>query len=504
MIAFLHRHYGEGEQILYKNEKVKKKIDGGDSRKLGLGALTAIVFGMMVGSGLYNIPQNLAAGAGPGAVALSWVITAAGMLLLVATFKILSGRHPELDAGIYQYAQVGFGNFAGFNIAWGYWLCTAFANVAYAVMLNDSFGAFFPVFMRHGWQTLVFGTVLIWTMFFIVAGGMRTAKFLNNLLAVIKIAAIVLVVVLLVINVKAGVFSLNFSEEQASGVSVWSQVKRTMMVTLWCFIGIEGAVMMSARAKKASDVGKAGIFGFLIAWVLYVLVSMLCFGVMSRARLSGLHDPSVAYVLRDICGGWAYYFVIVSVIVSLLGGWLAWTLVCAQVPHEAAVVKIFPKSFLRLNRHGMPGYGLFVSSVVMQAFLVMVMMADDVYMAALTITGMMVLPAYLSGGMYLWKISMSRSEMAVSSRGTRVRCLITGIFCTLYCLWMIYAGGVRLFMLTSVFYIAGSGFYLKARAQRKAEGTLKFTRADCMTLILLATGIAVSVYMVLIRREAII
>ena len=101
-----------------------------NNKKLGFGALVGIIFGMMVGSGLYNIPQNLAIGAGPGAVALSWIITAAGMLLLVATFKILADRRPELNAGIYQYAKEGFGNFAGFNIAWGYWLCTAFANVA--------------------------------------------------------------------------------------------------------------------------------------------------------------------------------------------------------------------------------------------------------------------------------------------------------------------------------------------------------------------------------------
>lgn len=469
---------------------MKKEIEKGDSRKLGFGTLVAIVFGMMVGSGLYNIPQNLASGAGPGAVALSWVITAAGMLLLVATFKILSDRRPDLDAGIYQYAQVGFGNFAGFNIAWGYWLCTAFANVAYAVMLNDSFGAFFPALLGHGWQTLIFGSVLIWAMYFLVAGGIKTARLLNNLLAVIKVAAILLIAVLLVINVKAGVFTGNFMEESLGEESLWTQVKNTMMVTLWCFIGIEGAVMMSARAKRHSDVGKAGITGFFIAWLLYVLVSMLCFGVMNRAKLAGLDDPSVAYVLRDICGGWAYYFVVLSVIVSLLGGWLAWTLICAQVPYEAAVVRIFPRSFLKTNRHGMPGYGLLVSSVVMQVFLVMVMMTDDVYMAALTITGMMVLPAYLSGGMYLWKESFGRSGMNKARKGTLLRYRAVGILCTLYCIWMIYAGGLKLFMLTSIFYISGIGFYLKARAERREEGSLRFTHADRITLALLIIGLA--------------
>lgn len=468
-------------------------------RKLGFGALVAIVFGMMVGSGLYNIPQNLASGAGPVAVGLSWLVTAAGMLLLVATFKILSSRRPELDAGIYQYAQKGFGNFAGFNIAWGYWLCTAFANVAYAVMLNDSFGAFMPRLLSHGWETLVFGTVLIWSMYFIVAGGIKTAKLLNNILSVIKVTVIVLICVMLFINIKAGTFRTNYIEEGLDGASLLSQIKSTMLVTLWCFIGIEGAVMMSARAKKPSDVGKAGVTGFLIAWLLYVLVSMLCYGVMSRARLAGLEDPSVAYVLRDICGEWAYYFVILSVIISLLGGWLAWTLVCAQVPFEASSVGIFPRSFQRLNRHGMPGYGLIVSSIVMEVFLIMVLTTEEVYMTALEITGMMVLPAYLSGGAYLWKLSMRRNVLKVEGwKLWRVR--IIGILCTFYCLWLIYAGGLRLFMFTSFFYIAGLVFYFPSLRDRHRSGRRCITRGDVVTGCAIAVGAIISIYLLLTAR----
>lgn len=463
---------------------------GEKSKKLGFGALVGIVFGMMVGSGLYNIPQNLAIGAGPGAVALAWVITAAGMLLLVATFKILADRRPDLNAGIYQYAKEGFGNFAGFNIAWGYWLCTAFANVAYAVMLNDSFGAFFPALLPHKLPTLLFGSVLIWGMFFIVSGGIRTAKFLNNLLAIVKVAAILLIVVILCINIELGIFRINWFAELEDTTSLSTQIKSTMLVTLWCFIGIEGAVMMSARAKHPQDVGRASVCGFFIAWLLYVLVSMLCYGVMTRAKLAGLEDPSVAYVLRDLCGDWAYYFVIISVIVSLLGGWLAWTLVCAEVPYEAATVHIFPRSFLRLNHHGMPAFGLFVSSVVMQSFLVLVLMADDVYMTALAITGMMVLPAYLSGGMYLWKVTYHPEEIRSKEPGRLARYRVIGILCTLYCVWMIYAGGLGLFLFTSVFYLAGIGFYLRARIERKEEGTAKFTRADRITLVLLIIGLA--------------
>ncbi len=462
----------------------------GSGVRLGFWGLTAIVFGMMVGAGIYNIPQNMAAGAGLGAVIISWIVTAVGMLLLVATFKTLADRRPDLDAGIYQYAQAGWGNFAGFNIAWGYWLCTCFANVAYAVMLNDAFGAFFPVMIDNGVSEVVFGSALIWVMFMVVSGGMRTARNVNNVLAVVKVTVILVIVMLLALSVRAGMFSRDFwgmPDMDCGGVE--EQVKSTMLVTLWCFIGIEGAVMMSARAKRSRDVGRAGITGFFIAWLLYILVSVLSFGIMNQRELAGLENPSVAYVLRDAIGDWAYYLVVVAVIVSLLGGWVSWTLVCAQIPYEAATVGILPRRFLRLNSKGMPTSGLIVSSVIMQAFLLLVVAAHDVYLAALSITGMMVLPAYLMSGVYLWKSTLGDTRLGPISRRRNLRFRITAVACTAFCLWMIYAGGVDLLLLTSIFYLCGLPFFVRARREAGSE---VFTSGEWILLAALVVCAAVS------------
>ncbi|MDE6009218.1 MAG: basic amino acid/polyamine antiporter [Muribaculaceae bacterium] len=465
-------------------ERYEINVMSNDStgKKLGFWSLTAIVFGMVVGSGLYNIPQNLAIGAGPLGTAIAWMITAAGMLFLVGTFKILADSRPDLDAGIYQYTQEGFGNYAGFNIAWGYWLCIAFANIAYAIMLNDSFGAFIPSLQAHGWQTLVFCTALIWVMFFIVCRGIKTARLINNLMAVVKIAAIILVVILLILNARYGVFTADLFASGLKGEGLLEQVKNCMVVTLWCFVGIEGAVMMAARAKKPEDVGRAGVTGFIIAWLLYFLVSMLCYGVMARAELAGLSDPSVAYLLKVICGDWAYYFVVISIIISLLGGWLAWTLVCAQVPYEAAVVRIFPQSFMKLNMEGMPRFGLLVSSVAMEAFLFIVLMADDVYLMALNIASVMVLPAYLMSGVFLLKLSCREAGR------NEWRKKLVGGGCCLYCIWLIYAAGLDLMAYTSVFYIAGRGFYLKSRKERRRHVPLRPSISDIVTILLLSAG----------------
>lgn len=454
--------------------------------KLGFWGLTALVFGLMVGVGIYNLPQNMAAVASPAAVFTAWLVTAAGILPLVLSFKWLSDRYPQYNAGIYQYAQAGYGNYAGFNIAWGYWLCTAFSNVAYGVMLNDSCGAFFPALLGHGWRTVAFGSALIWLMYYIVARGVRTAKFVNTLLAGVKVVMLLFIITIFVIFFNADLFDTDIWSSTSLTGGFGRQVRSTMMVTLFCFFGVEGAVMMSARASRSSDVGKAGIAGFLISLALYMAVSLLCFGLLSRAHLAGLHDPSIAYILKETCGDWAYWFVISAVIVSLLGGWVAWTLVVAQVPYEAALVGILPGAFKRLNRHGMPAYGLVASSIVMELFLLLVVTADDVYLASLHITGLMIIPCYLFTGLFMLKKADSH----------KVRLLASAII--LFCLWATYAGGIRPMLMTSVFYLIGVVFYIQARHEN-APGHKVFTKSEFRVLLLL-TAASVATAVILAMR----
>ncbi len=451
--------------------------------KLGFWGLTALVFGLMVGVGIFNLPQNMASLASPGAVFIAWMVTGAGILPLVIAFKWLSDHYPRYNAGLYQYAQAGFGNLAGFLIAWGYWLCTAFSNVAYGVMLNDACGSIFPILYEHGWPMVLFGSALIWLMYFIVARGIRTAKFINNLLAAVKISMLVFIILIFILCFKLDLFTADVWGALDSTESVGQQVRSTMMVTLFCFFGVEGAVMMSARARRASDVGKAGIAGFAISLVLYLCVSLLCFGLMGRAQLAGLHNPSVTYILLDLLGPWAYWLVISAIIISLLGGWVSWTLVVAQVPYEAALVKILPPAFRKVNKHGMPTFGLVASSIVMELFLVLVAMADDVYLTALNITGLMIIPCYLFTGMFLWKVAPS------------LKIKLLAAVTVLFCLWMAYAGGLREMFMTSVFYLAGMGFYVRGRRDNFPQERRLFTPLEKTFLILLCVAAVVTIYL---------
>ncbi len=119
-----------------------KEHDG----KLGLLELIGLVVGSIIGGGVFNLMHDMAVGAGAGAIIIGWVITAIGMVMLALTFQNLTMKRPDLDAGVYSYAEAGFGKYMGFNSAWGYWLSAWLGNVGYATLLMSAVAYFLPIF----------------------------------------------------------------------------------------------------------------------------------------------------------------------------------------------------------------------------------------------------------------------------------------------------------------------------------------------------------------------
>lgn len=471
-----------------------------NSKKLGLVGLVAIVFGGMIGGAMFDIPQNMAEYSGMAPSLIAWAVTLAGFMLLVTTFQILSNKRPQLNAGIYQYAQVGFGNYVGFNIGWGFWLGSAMGNVAFGVMVCQSLGAFWPPLLKGGWEMGVLGSLFVWLMFAIGAAGMKKAANLNTIVTIVKFAALIFMIVLMCVAFSMRQFLTDVwgtAPQTAYLGSVVEQVKNTMLVTLWCFVGVSGAIVMSGRAKNPSDVGRAGKIGFLMAFVLYAAVATLGYGIVPLVQLGKLPDPSVAYMLKGTIGAWVYYVVIICVVVSVLGGWIAWTLVTAQTAYSAAQVKILPRGLMKESKSGAPIAALFVSSVIMQVFMILVVTANGVYMAAIKLTGVIMLPSYLFCGLYMIKDTYCRDRarrLPYKSKGQLAWMRFIGIATTIYACWVIYAGGLMLFLLTSILYVCGIWFYVRTRRQYAASpGEKVFTTGEKWLLWGLCVAAAVSV-----------
>ena len=88
--------------------------------KVSLPTLTAMVIGSMIGSGVFLLPRRFGVETGVAGALIAWTIAGAGMLMLAFVFQRLATRKPDLDAGIYAYARAGFGDYVGFNSAFGF------------------------------------------------------------------------------------------------------------------------------------------------------------------------------------------------------------------------------------------------------------------------------------------------------------------------------------------------------------------------------------------------
>src|SRR5215813_5160439 len=127
--------------------------------------------------------------------------------------------------------------------------------------------------------------------------------------------------------------------------SLFDQVRATMLVTVFVFLGIEGASVYSRYAQKRAHVGAATIMGFLGVTTLMVLVTMLPYAVLQRADIAEMRQPSMASVLEAVVGHWGAVFVSIGLLVSVLGAYLAWSLICAEVLSAAGRTKDMPKIF---------------------------------------------------------------------------------------------------------------------------------------------------------------
>ena len=450
-----------------KKEITKKENIG----KLGVFGLAGIVVSSMIGGGIFSLPQNMAASASVGGVLLAWLITGFGIWFIANTFRLLANLKPDLTAGIYMYAREGFGPYMGFNIGWSYWLCQICGNVGYAVITMDALNYFFPGVFTGGnnFASIVGGSILIWGFNYLVLRGVQQATKINLIATIAKIIPLILFCIIMIFVFNVDRFDFDFWGELSRSKlgDINTQIKNSMLVTLWAFIGIEGAVVLSGRAKSQNDVGKATVMGFLGCLAIYILLSVLPFGFMTQARLAGIANPSTAGVLRAVVGPWGAWLMNIGLLIAVLASWLSWTMITAQMPQSMAENGTFPKEFAQENTNGAPCFSLWVTSALMQLAMLLVYFSNNAWNTMLSITGVMVLPAYLFSCLYLWKICEDEQITGVSRWWAR----LTGILGSIYAIWLIYAAGLNYMLMAIIFIAAGLPIYLWTK---KGKGSMCF------------------------------
>lgn len=458
------------------------------NKKIGLISLTALVLSSMIGSGIFSLPQNMSEVAGVEALLIGWGITGIGIIFLGLSFFFISRLRPDLDGGIYTYAREGFGELVGFMSAWGYWLCATIGIVGYLVVAFEGIGMF-----TDSDTTIIFGqgntlaafigaSIIVWLVHILVASGIKEAASVNLVATFVKVFPLVLFIGLAIWYFNPETFSQDVKAASLNN-SVSDQVKNTMLITLWVFTGVEGASVLSAHAKKKSDVGLATVLGILIALVLYVAITVLSLGILSRETIAEMSNPSMAGLLEAMIGGVGKVIITLCLIVSVLASYVSWTMYSAEVPYRGAKNGAFPKILDKLNANDVPINSLWFTGIVVQFCLFLVLLTGKSYNALLLISTSMILVPYFLIGAYLLKLAIQQNAKWYIK--------LTGLIAAVYGLWIVYAAGIDYLLLSVLLYVPGIGLFLYSRYQQQKA---PLTRAEKVILAVIALLFIWAVY----------
>jgi len=460
--------------------------------KFSLFALTAMVVGSMVGAGIFSLPRAFASATGPFGAIIAWAIAAGGMYTLARVFQALAERKPDLDAGVYAYAKAGFGDYLGFLSAFGYFFSACLGNTFYWVLIKSTLGAFFPIFGNGDTlAAVVVSSICIWAFHFTVLRGVQQAAAINKIVTVAKVVPIILFILILAVSFNGHLFAANFwGGEGMPEAGLFEQVRATMLVTVFVFIGIEGASVYSRYAQKRSDVGVATIFGFVGVTALMVMVTLLSYAVLPRAEIAGLRQPSMATVFEAVVGHWGAVFVSLGLIVSVLGAYLAWQMIAAEVLFNAAKTDDMPRIFATENENKVPAAALWLSNGIVQFLVISTLFSEDAFTLMLKLASSMSLFPYLLVAGYALLISR-RGETYDTRPQERNRDLIIAGVATLYTVFMIFAGGMKFVLLSAIFYVPGTLLYFWARREQQKQ---LFAPVEWVVFLVTVVGAVIAVH----------
>jgi len=347
-------------------------------RELGLWSAAAIVVGTVIGSGIFLVPSDMAAGVGsPGMVLLVWVVGGALSLAGALTYAELSAALPEAG-GEYVYLRAAYGPFWGFLYAWTQmWvgksgsvatLATAFfvylANfrpelegVAFRIGLPIGPGGG-PLEVRYG-QFLAMAVILL--LVGINDWGVRVG---GGVQVVVTLVKIVLIGAIIVLGFSSGEGSVANYVTAAEAPGGWGGFFLALVAALWAYDGWNNVSMVSSEIRQPQrNLPWALIAGTLAVVVIYLATNAAYFWVLPAQEVAA-SDRVAADVMRRAWGEWGGRAVSVAAMVSIFAALNGSILSGARVPYAVARDGLFFAPLARVHpTHATPGVSLLALGV---------------------------------------------------------------------------------------------------------------------------------------------
>lgn len=433
------------------------------TKKLGLWMSTSLVIGNMIGAGIFLMPAALAAYGGISI--FGWLFSAIGALLLATVFSRLSKLVRNKNGGPYVYTKEGLGDFAGFLVAWGYWISTWVANAAITIAFVSALTVFFPVLGTNALYAVVLGLTTIWFLTWINSKGIRESGKLQVVTTLLKLIPLVLVII-------GGIFFFNvanFIPFNPSSETNMAAIAITATMTLYAFLGVESATIPAGNVENPEKtIPRATMLGTIITTLVYVLSTVVVMGMIPSDVLSQSPAP-FADAMDIIAGEWGRGLVAAGAAIAAFGALNGWILIQGQIAMATAKDDLFPRIFRRENKNGVPALGIIIGSILTS--IVMLMNYSDglveQFKFIILLSTLCVLVPYLFTSAAYVLILAERKLPNMKWLPEIILASLAFIFS----LWAIYGAGEEAVFFGFLLLLAGIPFYVWMKYRNKSKTT---------------------------------
>ena len=422
------------------------------NQKIGLLAATSLVVGNIIGAGIFVLPASLAKF---GSISIvGWLFTATGALILAKIFSNFSKKLKGKSGGPYIYSKVVFGDFIGFLVAWGYWISCWVNNAAIAVAIVSALSFFFPELVTNPFYATITGLSFIWFFTFTSSKGIKSSGNIQILTTIAKLIPLVLIILF-----GFFIFDLEiFPEFNLTDQNDFEILPVVAVMTLYAFLGLECASIPAENIKNPEKtIPKATMAGTLISTLIYILSTIVLFGIISAENL--INSPAPFAEAGEIIGGKYFGFLIsAGAAISAIGALNGWILITSYMPMTMANDRLFPKVFAKKNKKGFPYLSLLLGSIL-TSFVMTMNYTDglvDRFEFLILLTTLSTLIPYFF-------VSVSYILFHVEKRLFKInsfRSVILGLFGSLYSLWAIFGSGIDSIVYGTILLILGIPLYL--------------------------------------------
>lgn len=447
-----------------KNSQV---IDNGGElkRELGLGAATAIVVGNVIGSGIFMSPASFARVTNPKVAIMAWIFTAIGSLLIALSFANLGSKMPKTGGPI-VYTRAAFGDFAGFLIAWSFWIGAWVGNDAIITAFMSYVTYFFPS-ANNPMSAILICSAVIWIFTFVNIVSVKHVGKIGIISTILKVVVLVVFIFIAFINFNPSYMN-TISSPEVAGMGT---LPAGIAIALWAFVGLESATVAGGEIKNPEkNIRRSTVFGILIIGIIYIVISIASMGAMDQASLAKSTAPMADIIDAATGASWGGPFIAIGAIISTLGAACGWLLTTARCAVGAAEDGLFPKIFKKVSpKYNTPVAALIINSICMNVLLLMnyIGSLQSVFDFMILLATLSFLPAYsFTAAAEIILLCKKSKEFSL------INFLKSSIFSLLafaYSIYAIYGTGAEVVMYGFILMLVGIPVYVYMMMQKNKE-----------------------------------